>query len=398
MLRRLRLSTAGESHGPGLVMLLEGMPAGLAFDDKGIARMLARRRLGYGRSTRQAKEDDAITVMGGVRHGTTTGAPIAVVIPNRDHASWGQRVQAEVPDDGAPRGAKVTVPRPGHADHAGMVKYALDDARDVLERASARETAARTVAGAIAVSVLRSVGIETFAHVVAIGDVDTRHANVDPGSVLDEHPPQVVVERAAASAVGVVDDAAATARMMAAIDAAKDEGDTLGGVIEVGVVGAPIGLGSYTTFETRLDARVAGALMSIPAVKGVELGLGVMGARRRGRDLHDAIVPGREGSLARATNRAGGVEGGVTNGEPLIARLYMKPLPTLRTALPSVDLLTGRPHIAHRERSDVCAVPAAAVVAEGMLALVVTDALLERYGGDHMGMLRDAVLRDREKR
>jgi chorismate synthase len=397
MLRRLRLSTAGESHGPGLVMVLEGMPAGLAFDDDEIARMLARRRHGYGRSTRQAKEDDAIAVMGGVRHGTTTGAPIAVVIPNRDHVNWGQRVQAAAPDEGASRGAKVTVPRPGHADHAGMVKYALDDARDVLERASARETAARTVAGCIAVSVLRAVGIETFAHVLAIGDVTTSDGERDPGEVLARHAPRIVVERASASPVGVVDDDDAAKRMVMAIDAAKEEGDTLGGRIEVGATGAPIGLGSYTSYDARLDARLAGALMSIPAVKAIELGLGVLGARRRGRDVHDAIVKSADGTLARASNRAGGVEGGVTNGEPLIARLFMKPLPTLRTALPSVDLVTGRPHIAHRERSDVCAVPAAAVVAESMLALVVVDALLERYGGDHMKMLTDAVARDRAR-
>jgi len=253
------------------------------------------------------------------------------------------------------------------------------------------------VAGAVAASLLDAVGVQTFAHVVALGGTETVHASLEPGLLARRFTAQEIVARAFDSPVAVVDDAAAERDMIARIDAAKAAGDTLGGVVEVGAVGVPIGLGSYATADARLDARLAFALMSIPAIKAVEIGHGVQGARARGSELHDAIVRADDGRIVRATNRAGGVEGGVSNGETLAARAHMKPLPTLRTALPSIDLATGEVHVAHKERSDVCAVPACAVVAECMLALVVADALLERYGGDHLAMLVDHVARDRAR-
>ncbi|RJO68356.1 chorismate synthase [Nocardia panacis] len=375
----LRWITAGESHGPALVAMLEGMVAGVEVTSEEISAQLARRRLGYGRGARMKFEADKVTVVGGVRHGRTMGGPIAIEIANSEWPKWTTVMSADPvdPDELADlaRNTPLTRPRPGHADYSGMLKYGFDDARPVLERASARETAARVAAGTVARAFLRQAfGAEVLSHVVSIGAAaDTGGSTPTTGAdlaAIDESP------------VRAFDKAAETA-MIAEIEAAKKDGDTLGGVVEVVVTGLPVGLGSFISGEARLDSRLAGALMGIQAIKGVEVGDGFETARRRGSQAHDEMRPGPDGIL-RSTNRAGGLEGGMTNGEPLRVRAAMKPISTVPRALSTVDMSTGEEAVAIHQRSDVCAVPAAGVVAEAMVALVVAQAALEKFGGDSL--------------
>ena len=372
----LRYLTAGESHGPALVAVLDGLPAGVQVTTRDLANDLARRRLGYGRGARMSFEADEVDLTGGVRHGQTLGGPIAVRVGNTEWPRW-QTVMAADPVDPAvlaeqARSAPLTRPRPGHADLAGMQKYDVADARPVLERASARETAARVALGAVAKAFLRQVvGAEVLSHVVAIGAVSA------PAGVI---PAPGDEGRVDASPVRCADETASAA-MVAEIDATRKAGDTLGGVVEVLVYGLPPGLGSHVQGDRRLDARLAGALMSIQAIKGVEVGDGFELARMRGSLAHDEIVRA-EGAIRRVTGRSGGTEGGMTTGEVLRVRAAMKPISTVPRALATVDTASGEAAVAINQRSDVCAVPAAGVVAEAMVALVVADAVLEKFGGD----------------
>jgi len=385
----LRFLTAGESHGQGLVVILEGLPSGLAIDFDAMNHDLRQRQAGYGRGRRMAIESDRAEVLSGVRRGRTTGAPVALLIRNRDWSNWQatMHVEAEMPD-GAPgaRRARVVRPRPGHADLAGALKYEHEDIRDVLERASARETAARVAAGAIARQLLRAVGVEIASHVISIAG-----AGLPPGSLV---PFERVQAMTADSQLRCV-DSEAEAAMIRVIDAARDAGDTVGGAFEVVARGVPIGLGSYVQWDRKLDGRLAQAMMSIHAIKAVAIGDGVEGARRPGSQVHDEIVMAEaaDGSsqIARPTNRAGGLEGGVTNGEDLRVTGYMKPISTLMKPLRSVDLTSLEEAPAAIERSDVCAVPAAAVVGEAMVALVLAEALTERFGGDSLRQLQAQV-------
>jgi chorismate synthase len=384
----LRFLTAGESHGRALVVILEGLPAGLAIDEEAITRDLRRRQGGYGRGRRMAIESDRAEIVSGVRAGETLGGPVAMTIQNRDWTNWQytMRSTAEPPADaGGARRGPVTRPRPGHADLAGGAKYERDDLRDILERASARETAARVAAGALARQLLARAGIRLTSHVFMLGattvpdrgSIDFARASALP----DEGPLRCV-------------DAALEQQMIEEIDRAREAGDTLGGAFEVIATGVPIGLGSYVQWDRKLDGRLAQALMSIPAIKAVGIGLGPEVASRPGSRVHDEIVGGdasRATGLARPTNNAGGLEGGVTNGEDLRVSAYMKPISTLMKPLRSVDLATMTEAPAAIERSDVCAVPAAAVVGEAMVALVLADALLERFGGDSVGALDRAM-------
>ncbi|MEO8682050.1 MAG: chorismate synthase, partial [Vicinamibacterales bacterium] len=377
----LRFLTAGESHGQGLLATLEGLPAGLQIDFDAITVELRRRQGGYGRGQRMAIETDRAEILSGVRRGRTTGAPVAMLVRNKDWKNWQNtmHVEAEAPEGstGANRAAVVR-PRPGHADLAGALKYDHDDIRDVLERASARETAARVAVGAVARQLLRAVGCEISSHITGIGGV------VMPAG------PQVSFAQVQAMDLEAplrCTDADLEQKMIAAIDAAKAAGDTLGGSFEVIAHHVPVGLGSYVQWDRKLDGRLAQALMSIPAIKAVAIGDGVDGARRPGSQVHDEIVadpsaPDGAPIVRRPTNRAGGLEGGVTNGEDLRITGYMKPISTLMKPLRSVDLTTLEEEPAAIERSDVCAVPAAAVVAEAMVGLILADALLERFGGD----------------
>jgi chorismate synthase len=385
----VRFLTAGESHGRALVVILEGIPAGLSLDLEAITRDLRRRQGGYGRGRRMAIESDRAELLSGVRAGETIGGPIAMLIENRDWPNWQHtmHVGAEPPaDGGGARRNPVTRPRPGHADLAGVAKYARTDVRDVLERASARETAARVAAGSIAKQLLARAGARITSHVFALGE-----ARLPSGTV-------VPFERAAAmpddSPLRCV-DADVERRMIAEIDQAKEAGDTRGGAFEIIATGVPLGLGSYTQWDRKLDGRLAQALMSIPAIKAVGVGLGPEVAVRPGSRVHDEIVPDRSGAhatgIARPTNNAGGLEGGVTNGEDLRVSAWMKPISTLMKPLRSVDLTTMQESSAAIERSDVCAVPAAAVVGEAMVALVLADALVDRFGGDAMVDLERAV-------
>jgi chorismate synthase len=370
--------TAGESHGRALVAVLEGMVAGVEVTSTEISEQLARRRLGYGRGARMAFERDAVTVLAGVRHGITLGGPIAIEIGNTEWPKW-ETVMAADPVDPAEladiaRNAPLTRPRPGHADYAGMLKYGFDDARPVLERASARETAARVAAGTVARSFLRqALGVEVLSHVIAIGQ-----------SAPYDGPPPRPEDLAAidASPVRAFDKAAEQA-MIAEIEAAKKDGDTLGGVVEVVALGLPVGLGSFTSGDNRLDSQLAAAVMGIQAIKGVEIGDGFETARRRGSRAHDEMYPGPDG-VVRSTNRAGGLEGGMTNGQPLRVRAAMKPISTVPRALATVDMATGDEAVAIHQRSDVCAVPAAGVVVETMVALVLARAVLQKFGGDSL--------------
>ena len=372
----LRWLTAGESHGPALVAVLEGLPAGVAVTTAEVAAALARRRLGYGRGARMTFEQDEVAVVGGVRHGRTIGSPVALSIANTEWPKW-QQVMAADPVDSAAvdqlaRNAPLTRPRPGHADLVGMQKYDFDEARPVLERASARETAARVGLAVFAAAFLyQAIGTRLVSHVVAIGGAAAPSSSI---------PSADDVERLDADPVRCL-DADASAAMVAAIDQAHRDGDTLGGVVEVVAHGLPPGLGSHVHWDRRLDSRLGGALMGIQAIKGVEVGDGFAVARGPGSLAHDEMVPGPDG-IRRTSGRSGGIEGGMSTGELLRVRAAMKPISTIPRALRTVDVATGEAATAHHQRSDVCAVPAAAVVAEAMVALVLADAALEKFGGD----------------
>jgi chorismate synthase len=383
-MKRISFRTAGESHGRGLTALIEGIPAGLELDmERDVDPELKRRQGGYGRGRRMQIESDRAELLSGVRLGETLGSPISMTIWNRDWKNWTIAMSHHAPaEDVNPKALRPHyLPRPGHADLVGALKYDRRDVRDILERASARETAARVACGAVAKRLLAEFDISIGSHVVSIGPIQVE---------VDELP-QDINAAADPNPVRCLDDDAAT-RIMAEIDKAKERGDTLGGIFEVVVTGLPVGLGSYVSWDRKLDGRLAGAVMSIQAIKGVELGIGFEGARRPGSEVHDPIVRAEEkprsGGIGRASNRAGGLEGGVTTGEPLIVRGAMKPISTLRKRLPSVDLRDGSEGDAAVERSDVCAVPAAAVVAEAMVALVMADAFLEKFGGDSVGEIR----------
>jgi chorismate synthase len=382
---RFTVRTAGESHGPAVLALVEGVPAGLPLRIAQIDHDLARRQQGYGRGRRMQIEQDRGEFLAGVRAGETLGSPIAILVRNRDWANWEAIMDpAPRPEDATATGRarQVTRVRPGHADLTGLLKYDRTDARDILERASARETVARVAAGAIARELLAACEITVGSHLVHLGGIDAAPPAAWPADL-----------NAAADASPVrCLDRAAEERMLAAIDAAKAAGDTLGGICEVVVTGLPVGLGSHVAWDRKLDGRLAQALCSIPAVKGVEMGIGFGAARRPGSAVHDPIVPdpgaSRRGHVRRETNHAGGLEGGMTTGAPLVLRVAMKPIATLMRPLATIDTATGAPAEASVERSDVTAVPAMGVIAEAMTALVVADALLEKFGGDSLGELQ----------
>lgn len=380
----LRWLTSGESHGPALVGVLEGLPAGVQVESAHIRDALARRRLGYGRGARMKFEQDEVRILGGVRLGESQGGPVAIEIGNSEWPKWVDVMSSDPVDDpeklNRARNAPLTRPRPGHADLVGMRKYAFDDARPVLERASARETAARVALGTVAARFLeQAAGVRLVSHVVGIGPVaapdDAALPTPDDVAALDADPVRCF-------------DAATSAAMVAEIDECHKDGDTLGGVVEVLVYGLPSGLGSYVHADRRLDARLAGALMGIQAIKGVEVGDGFRTATRRGSQAHDEMERDADGVIRRRSNRAGGLEGGMTNGEILRVRAAMKPISTVPRALDTIDTASGDAAKAQHQRSDVCAVPPAAVVAEAMVALVVADALLEKTGGDSVGEVR----------
>ncbi len=379
----LRFVTAGESHGPALVSILEGMPAGVPLLAEHVDAQLARRQQGYGRGRRMQIEQDTIEFLSGVRAGETIGSPIAMLIRNRDWKNW-QEIMDPAPrdTDPAPRKRVVTRPRPGHADLTGMLKYDRADARDILERASARETTARVAAGAVCRRLLEDIGIRIASHVVHLGGVDARRPDALPADLnaaVDASPLRTL-------------DADAEREMIARIDEARRSGNTLGGICEVICDGVPVGLGSHIAWDRKLDGRLAAALMSIPAVKGVDIGLGFEAARRPGSEVHDEIdlAPGRvaTGHVRRRTNRAGGLEGGITTGEPLVLRVAMKPISTLMRPLETIDVNTRTPAQAVAERSDITAVPAMGVIAEAMVAFIVAQATLEKFGGDSFAELK----------
>ncbi|WP_281706797.1 chorismate synthase [Corynebacterium argentoratense] len=385
----LRWITAGESHGQALITTIEHMPAGVPITREDISYQLARRKLGYGRGARMKFEADELTLLAGIRHGLTLGSPIAIMIGNTEWPKW-TTIMSPDPIDmedaevraamESGRGASLTRPRPGHADFSGMLKYGFDEARPVLERASARETAARVAAATVARNFLReALGVEVFSHVLSIGRSEPYSGPTPTFDLLEAIDNSPV--RAA--------DAVAEQSMVEQIEAAKKAGDTLGGIVEVVVDGLPIGLGSHISGEDRLDAQLAAAVMGIQAIKGVEIGDGFEEARRRGSEAHDEMVRTDDAaSVTRLSNRAGGLEGGMTNGQPLIVRAAMKPISTVPRALKTVDMATGQPASAIHQRSDVCAVPAAGVVAEAMVALVVARAVLAKFGGDSLAEIR----------
>ncbi len=384
----VRYRTAGESHGRALMVIIEGVPAGLNIERKDINEELARRQLGYGRGGRMQIERDEVEIISGVRHRRTLGSPIGLLIRNRDWVNW---EQAMSPDDGTAE--PVVRPRPGHADLAGHHKYGHRDLRNVLERASARDTAARVAAGAVSMILLRELGVHLIGCVCSVGSVASGGFPSQwferPASEVYEYWRELERDRPLRCP-----DAGAEQEMVELIDACRDEGDTLGGVVEVCAMGVPPGLGSYAQWSDRLDGRLARALMSIPGIKSVEVGDGFSAAQSRGSRVHDPIVPGEAGGTRRTSNNAGGLEGGVTNGREVRVRAGMKPIATLRRALPSVDLSTGEATSAHHERSDVCAVPSAGVVAEAVTAVELAGAIIHRFGGDRLDHLRDRVERE----
>lgn len=400
MLGMLRWTTAGESHGQALIATVEHMPAGVPVTKDEVSYQLARRRLGYGRGARMKFEQDALTFLTGIRHGLTLGSPISIMIGNTEWDKWttimsSDALDMEDPDNVAAmssgRGAKLTRPRPGHADYAGMLKYGFDDARNVLERSSARETAARVAAATVARSFLReTLGVEVLSHVISIGASEP-YTGAEPTfadiQTIDDSPVRAFGKDAEAS-------------MIAEIEAAKKAGDTLGGIVEVIVEGLPIGLGSHISGEDRLDAQIAAALMGIQAIKGVEIGDGFEEARRRGSEAHDEVFLDDNG-VYRNTNRAGGLEGGMTNGETLRVRAGMKPISTVPRALKTIDMENGKAATGIHQRSDVCAVPAAGVVAEAMVTLVLARAVLQKFGGDSLSETKsniDTYLKNIEER
>jgi chorismate synthase len=380
----LRFTTAGESHGPGLVAVVEGLPAGLEITPDDLDRDLARRQLGHGRGGRMKIESDRAEVSAGIRHGRTLGSPVALLIENRDHKNWAERMNPWPVEEQID---EVHLPRPGHADLAGVMKFGHTDVRNVLERASARETAARVAAGGLAKAFLRPLGISVHSHVVQIGSEQAPPREIaGPGDFaqVDESPVRCL-------------DADASAAMVAEIDRARKANESLGGVFEVWAFGVLPGLGSHVSWDTRLDARLAWALMSIHAMKGVEIGDGFDVAGRVGSQAHDEIFWSEQHGFVRDTNRAGGFEGGMTSGEPVVARVAMKPLPTLTKPLRSVDIESKQPTEALRERTDSCTVPAAGVVGEAMVALELARACRDKFGGDGMSDVLAAVNAYRER-
>ena len=372
----LRWLTAGESHGPELVAVLEGLPAGVPVTTDSVQVALARRRLGFGRGARMKFEKDEVSLSGGVRHGSTMGGPVAITIANTEWPKWEQIMSADPVDESLLTGARaeaLTRPRPGHADFTGMQKYGFLDSRPILERASARETAARVALGSVAASFLSELGIRLVTHTVAIGTASVPvlypFPTPDDVDLIDENPVRAFHSETGAS-------------MVAEIEQCHKDGDTLGGVVETLVYGLPPGLGSFVHWDRRLDSQLAGALMGIQAIKGVEVGDGFETTRRRGSVAHDEIIRDENGVVHRATDRAGGIEGGMSNGEILRVRAAMKPISTVPKALATIDVSTGEDAKAHHQRSDVCAVPAAGIVAEAMVALVLANAVLEKFGGD----------------
>ena len=377
----IRWLTAGESHGPALSAILEGMPAHIEITKEMIDADLKRRRLGFGRGARQTFEADVVSILGGIRHGQSQGGPIALQIGNSEWPKWSKVMAPEKIDEDElkelARNAPLTRPRPGHADLAGMQKYDFDDARPILERASARETAARVALGAVARAFLeQSVGIQIMSHVLSIGAVQADADYKLPTYADKDHVDSDPVRAA---------DKNLSAAMVAEIESAHKDGDTLGGVVEILAFNVPVGLGSHTHWDRRLDSKLAGALMGIQAIKGVEIGDGFESARRRGSSAHDEIDKNKSGKIVRRTDRAGGTEGGITNGEILRVRTAMKPISTVPKALDTIDTSTGEAAKAINQRSDVCAVPASGIVAEAMVALVLADAVLEKFGGDSVG-------------
>ncbi len=377
----LRVLTAGESHGPELIAVMEGLPAGVPVSRSAIQADLARRKLGYGRGSRMKFEEDELTISAGVRHGYSLGSPIALRIGNTEWPKWVEVMSAEpveLTDKSRGRGAALTRPRPGHADLVGMQKYGFDEARPILERASARETAARVALGAVARSFLSELGLRLVSHTLSIGPVQVPEGAALPApddvDALDADPLRCF-------------DPETSARMVEEVDAARKDGDTLGGIVEVLAYGLPPGLGSHVHWDRRLDGRLAQALMSIQAIKGVEVGDGFETTRRRGSAAHDELFA-TDGGIARASDRAGGTEGGMSTGTVLRVRAGMKPIATVPRALRTVDLTTGDAASAHHQRSDVCAVPAAGVVAEAMVAIVLAEAVLEKFGGDSVAETR----------
>ena len=375
----LRWITAGESHGPELVAVLEGLPAGIPVTTGDVQDALARRRLGFGRGARMKFEQDVVSLSGGVRHGFTMGGPVAITVANSEWPKWQDVMSADPVPEEALSGARaeaLTRPRPGHADFTGMQKYGFLDSRPILERASARETAARVALGAVASSFLGELGIHLVTHTVAIGTASAKSDSPLPGpsdvEALDADPVRAF-------------SAEASTAMVAEIEQCHKDGDTLGGVVETLVYGLPPGLGSFVHWDRKLDAQLAGALMGIQAIKGVEVGDGFETAKRRGSVAHDEIVISEDGAVTRTTARAGGIEGGMSNGQVLRVRAAMKPISTVPKALLTIDVATGEAAKAHHQRSDVCAVPAAGVVAEAMVALVLANAVLEKFGGDSVG-------------
>ncbi len=383
----LRYLTSGESHGKSLVGILEGMPAGLHVDVGKVNHQLYRRQQGYGRGGRMKIESDTVTIISGIRFGMTTGAPIAVEVENKDWINWQKRMNPEpIPDEERP--SEITIPRPGHADLAGALKYGHSDMRNIIDRASARETAVRTALGSITRQFLERFGIQIGSHILEIHQVrGTAEFNVE--DTLNESG------RADESPVRCLDKNAEKS-MIKAIDTARENGDTVGGRIEIIATGVPVGIGSHTHWDRKLDGLIAGAMMSIPAIKAVEIGLGIECGRKFGSEVHDPIIIDKSGnSVTRTTNNAGGIEGGITNGQPLRVAITMKPISTLLSALDSVDMKNREAVKARVERSDICAVPAAAIVGETVLALVLAQAFLEKFGGDHIEDVRTSFDRRR---
>ena len=378
-----RFLTAGESHGPALTTIIEGVPAGLCVEAEPINRQLKRRQGGYGRGARQKIESDTAEILSGIRFGRTMGSPITLVVRNRDWANWTTKMSVEPLPAGETETAAISVPRPGHADYAGMMKYDHDDLRNVLERASARSTATLVAVGAVARLLLAEFGISVASHVVNIGGIKANADNIDLRDLaaLSEDSPVRVADKDA------------EAKIIEAIDAAKYRGDTLGGTFEVVALGVPVGLGSYSHWDSRIDGKLAQALMSIQAIKGVEIGMGFGAADVPGSQVHDAFFYQSAGDsddarFRRGSNNAGGTEGGMTNGEPLVVRAVMKPIATLMKQLPSVNLQTKEGVPAFAERSDVCAVPAAAVVGEAMVGIVLAEEMCAKFGGDSLTDMR----------
>ena len=389
----IRYFTAGESHGPALSAIVEGLPSGIAITPEDINHELARRQQGYGRGGRMKIETDKAIVLSGIRFGKTIGSPVSLQIENRDWKNWTVKMaQFEKPDEDVPA---ISIPRPGHADLTGMIKYGFEDIRPVIERASARETAARVAACSLAKVFLRSAGIQIGSYVSSIGPADAASSAAHVQELLEKGA-ETLTKKADTSCVRMLEKADEE-KAVAAIDRAKEEGDTLGGIIELFITGVPMGLGSYVQHDRRLDAELASALISIQAVKGVEIGTAFDNARKPGSEVHDELHPGAEGGPSRKTNRAGGLEGSMTNGSIIHLRAAMKPIATLMSPLHSFDMNSMDAHLSHIERSDTCAVPACSVIAEAVVAPIVANALLKKTGGDHLAEILERLDAYREE-